>query len=225
MPPLRQHMIAALPRRGKRERTQQSYSREVYACWRRARAHPHPSSPHPSASITCGIAKTSLTSRPPPCASALVASASSPSTCWNALGSAATSCELQQHTGSHLSSVGKTCVACSAWPPLAQPCVLSHRLSLGTPTARRTLAPRCCHRRPTPHGPRASGPGGQGPRRPPPASSVSPLMTRLDNPPPSHRAFSRHWTCSQAHDTRHRPPASPQRPRRLPPQPNNALAS
>src|SRR5437016_2613454 len=82
-------------------------------------ANHHTSSPHPSSSTTFCLAQTSITSRPPPCASAPAASASSPCTFWSVPGRSSTSCERHLHTGSQPSSGGRQGVACSAWP---RPC-------------------------------------------------------------------------------------------------------
>src|SRR5712691_4873957 len=70
-------------------------------------AHPHTSSPHPSSSTMCSIAKTSINSRQTPCASAPAASDSSPCTFWSVPGSSSTSFALNPHTGSPPSSVWK----------------------------------------------------------------------------------------------------------------------
>src|SRR5262245_17884565 len=95
------------------------------ACWRSSMANHHTSSPNPSSSTIFCIAKTSSTSRQPPCASATAASASSTYTFWNAIGSSSTSFELNPNTGSQLSSVCKKGVACSAWPhPCTTVCTL-----------------------------------------------------------------------------------------------------
>ena len=66
-------------------------------------------------------------------------------------------------------------------------------------------------------GPR--GPGGQGPRRPPPARSCGPLTSLRDHPPPASLALARPGTCSPASANRLRPPAAPPRPRGRPHRP------